>query len=55
MRIDETASQFQTISGNRVSKSATLACVERRISQHTYETGVIVAAYWRHFALLGAE
>lgn len=36
------ASQFQTISGNRVSKSATFANVERKIAQNGYETGVIV-------------
>ncbi|WP_270207981.1 hypothetical protein [Eggerthella lenta] len=36
------ASQFQTIDGNRVSKSATFANVEKQIAAHTYETGVIV-------------
>lgn len=37
------ASQFQTLqNGNKVSKSATFARVEKEISKHTYETGLIV-------------
>ena len=36
------ASQFQTIDGNRVSKRATFSNVEKRIAEHTYETGLIV-------------
>lgn len=36
------AAEFQTISGNRVSRGATLARVEGMIAQHTYETGLII-------------
>lgn len=36
------ASQFQTIDGNRVSKKATFSNVEKRIAEHTFETGLIV-------------
>lgn len=40
------AAQYQTLqNGNKVSKSATFARVEREISQHTYETGLIVDSY----------
>lgn len=36
------AAYFQTIDGNRVSKSATFANIESKIAKHTYETGIIV-------------
>lgn len=39
------AAAFQTISGNKVSQQATFAAVEKKITQNSYETGVIVDQY----------